>query len=53
MCSLTVAIGPVLDEFRENDVDMRTLSHHVKYLFEHHGVLYSQMVLNANETCIN
>jgi hypothetical protein len=34
VCSFTVAIEPVLDELWENDVDMRTISHHVKYLFE-------------------
>jgi DNA-binding transcriptional ArsR family regulator len=34
VCSFTVAIEPVLDELPENDVDMRTISHHVKYLFE-------------------
>jgi hypothetical protein len=34
VCSFTLAIGPVLDELRENDVDMRTISHYVKYLFE-------------------
>jgi hypothetical protein len=45
----------ILDGLRENGIDMRTLSHHVKYLFEHHGALYSQMVLNVNaiETRIN
>jgi hypothetical protein len=44
LCSFTVAIGPVLDEFRENDVDMRTISHYVKYLFER-GVMRCTLFL--------
>jgi hypothetical protein len=44
VCAFTVAIGPVLDEFRENDVDMRTISHYVKYLFER-GVMRCTLFL--------
>ena len=46
MCSFTVAIEPVLDGLRENYVDMRTISHHVKYLFER-GVMRCTLFFNT------
>jgi hypothetical protein len=45
---LPVAMEPILDELWENDVDMRTLSHHVSYLFEHHGALCNEMHIVFN-----
>ena len=40
----------ILDELQTRgvDIDMRTLSHHINYLFEGHGTLYNQMVVNVN-----
>ena len=40
----------ILNELQKNgvDIDMRTLSHHIKYLLERHEALYNQMILNVN-----
>ena len=45
-----VAMEVILDELQTRgvDIDMRTLSHHINYLFEGHGTLYNQMVVNVN-----
>jgi carbon starvation protein CstA len=45
-----IAMEVILDKLQTRgvDLDMRTLSHHINYLFEGHGTLYNQMVVNVN-----
>jgi hypothetical protein len=49
ICSFAV-MEVILVELRKNyvDIDMRTLSHHVKYLPERHRALCNQVTLNVN-----